>query len=216
MKRRLTKEELSNYIKRLDTRATKLTPEQIDDVILSSFGELSTFGFPFSSENIVDLTQYITAGEDVLAVDIDKDVIDIFDYYLTIDTIDEQYEEFHGTKIYRETDDVAKNSDKSVLYRDGFDPGRVHVRLDKAPVGTKTLVMKFYYNPDENFTDLFVDAQSNLAIQYAVGVSLYDVLHDVERSSQKRAGLERVTKAIANNYPESYEQTKESMFPRGI
>jgi len=218
LKRQVTREDITEYIKRLDKRAISLTSQQITDIITSGFGELSTYKFPFSGETVVNLKPYMDAGEEKITIEIEEDVHSVYDLYVTlhstqkVDFVDSN-DEMHGTPISYET---GLHRLKKMIYRDDFDTSKVHIQLKNAPLNVQNAVIRYHYFPTENFTELYTNAQGRLAIQYAMASCLYDYLHDVKRSEQKRAALKRVTGSNMSDAPESFEPYKENMFPAGV
>ena len=63
-------------------------------------------------------------------------------------------------------------------------------------------VIKYYFTPTSSTEIVYMDAQTWLAFKSALGVALYDTLHDVERNGQKRAEVTRRAKAIIPDLPE--------------
>ena len=72
---------------------------------------------------------------------------------------------------------------------------------------------KYYYIPTSSTDSVFFDAQTMLAFRNAIGVALYDMVHDVERSMQKMAAMERTAAAIVVDLPEdAYDPSEGRIF----
>ena len=211
MKRKISKDQLVNYIKQLDKRADKMSAEAIDEVILQGFTELSTVVYPFTEEQIIDITPFIEAGEDKITVDIDLDVVEIYDLYIVTETETDGTVKEQGTYVARDDTENPK-----FLYEDNRYTGRYHIIVEELPASAINAVAKFFYIPGPDFVDAYVDGQTELALKNACASSLYDVLHDVERSSQKRAAMIRTASLIADSgKPRDWVyDSKPSMFPR--
>lgn len=209
MKRKVTKTDLIGYIKNLDKRALAMSDNDIDEVILQGFAELSTVSQVFTNEEVVDLTPYITAGEDKVVIDVEDDVTEIYDLYITT--------EDNGTLkqgVYIQKD---SDSNPKFIYEDDRYKGRVHVDVANLPINTNNAVIKYFFIPDSDFVDAYLDGQVHLALKNALGACLYDILHDAERAAQKRAAMVRTTNSIVNSgAPKDWQSDKPSMFPSGV
>ncbi len=209
MKRIYTKKDIVDKVKRFDKRASAMSEERIDDIINIAYSEVTAIVQAFSDEEIIDLLPFYLSGELKFTVDIEEDVSGVYDNYITIENMDtEMYP--HGIKKIR---------DKDIVYQDNRYNGRIHVDLttltyDQQP---SNLVVKYYYTPQTTSEDVAMDQQTWLCFTFALGTALYDDLHDVDRSSQKRAGLKRTALAILVDEPEdSMDPGKPSMFPYGV
>lgn len=221
MRRKITKVQLLAYIQGLDTRAEDLSPAQLDEVMLTGFSEIATVVTPFSNEEVVNISEYVLNGETNITLDVEEDVLDIYDLYM--DVSKQTDSRIQGIDIYRNT---------NVLFKDGRYVGRVHIALGElisstryidnkygiTPGDINNIIIKYLYTPDADFEDAFIDSQAYLTLQFAMATSLYDYLHDVETASQKRAGMIRTGKAVMHSKPEDFrpEDTKPSMFPSGV
>ena len=198
MKNRYTPEDIIAAVKSLDTRAARLEPEQITNVINDGYAEFCTVVQAFSNEEVVDLQPFYGTGESQITLDIEEDVSEIYDLYVTIEGQDKEVFD-HGIKKIR---------DKRIIYRDNRYNGRVHLDFDllqkfgllQKPADNA--VIKYYYVPRSDTAQVYMDAQTWLAFKSALGVALFDTLHDVERNGQKRAELLRRARAILPSMPE--------------
>ena len=192
MKKAYTPELVIAAVKTLDIRAQKLTATQIDLIIDDGYTELVTVIQAFSNEEIVDLAPYYDSSETKIELDIHEDVNEIYDLYLTIENKDKN-EYDYGIKKIR---------DHKVIYKDNRYNGRVHIDFETLTEVTDNAVIKYYYTPTSTTDTVYMDAQTWLAFKSALGVALYDTLHDVERNGQKRAEMNRRAKAILPTLPE--------------
>ena len=145
----------------------------------------------------------------MFTVDIDDDVVFIYDLYLTIENRDFSLFE-HGIKKI-----VNVNS----VYKDNREVGRVHVDLSKVDShesAIDNLVIKYFFTPTSTTEDIYMDQPTFLALKNALSTSLYDYMNDVERSMQKLAATKRTGLAAIPNDPEDLLEDKVSIFPRGV
>jgi len=194
MKKAYSPETILTAVKGLDVRAQKLSETQLNVVIDDAYTEFCTVLQPFSDEEVVSLIPYYEAGEQILTLDITEDVSEIYDLYVTKENQDKEIY-LHG---------IEKIRNEAVIYKDNRYNGRVHIDLTTLVTSTKVdnAILKYYYVPTHTTDTVYMDAQTWLAFKSALGVSLYDSLHDVERNGQKRAELTRRAQAIMPSMPE--------------
>ena len=192
MKNQYAPEDIIDTVKSLDTRATRLEPEQITSIINDGYTELCTVIQAFSNEEVVDLRPFYDNDEKQVTLDIEEDVSEIYDLYLTVENQDK----------FSFDQGIKKIRDKRVIYRDNRYNGRVHLDFDLLKEKVDNAVLKYYYVPRSDAVQVYMDAQTWLAFKSALGVALYDTLHDVERNGQKRAEMLRRAKAILPSMPE--------------
>ena len=209
MKVRYTKEQITNIVKGFDVRTSKMSTAQLDNIISLGFAELTAIVKAFADEEIVDLQTFYDNGENKFTLEITEDVIGVYDAYVTIENQDSSVYE-HGIRKVRDT---------NVIYLDNRYHGKVHVNLAEMPenIHGDNAIIKYYYTPSSDFEYVYMDQQTYLAMNFAFGSALYDFLHDVERSSQKRAGLNRTATAIVPELMlDANDPGKPNMFPPGV
>ena len=192
MKKAYTPELIIAAVKALDIRAQKLTAAQIDLIIDDGYTELVTITQVFSNEKIINLAVYYDNGESKTEVVVNDDVNEIYDLYLTIENKDKSVYDYGIKKI----------RDHRVVYKDNRYNGKVHIDFDLLTTKVDNVVIKYYFTPTSTSDIVYMDAQTWLAFKSALGVALYDTLHDVERNGQKRAEMSRRAKAILPELPE--------------
>lgn len=192
MKKVYTPEMLISAVKGLDTRAQKLSDEKIATVIDDGYTELCTIIQAFSNEEIVNLDPFYETEETLITLDVEEDVSDIYDLYLTVENQDKDLYDYGIKKI----------RDDKIIYKDNRYNGRVHIDLDTLTETVNSAVIKYYYVPVNTTSNVYMDAQTWLALKSAIGVALYDTLHDVERNGQKRAEMTRRARAVMPSLPE--------------
>jgi len=194
MKKAYAPETIIDAVINLDVRAKKLSMEQIAIVVDDAYAEFCTITQPFSNEEIVPLNEYYDVGEENITLDVQEDVSAIYEIYLT--------QEDKDPDIYKHG--ILKIRDESAIYLDNRYDGRVHVNLLSSSITGQAdnAVIKYYYTPTSTTDTVYMDAQTWLALKSALGVALYDMLHDVERNGQKRAELARRVKGIIPKRPE--------------
>ncbi len=192
MKKAYVPDMLIDAVKNLDVRAQKLSDTQINLIIDDGYTELCSIIQAFSNEEIVSLQIFYDEGEEKVTLDVEEDVNEIYDLYLTIENQDKaEYD--YGIKKIR---------DKRVIYKDNRYNGRVHLDFELLTEVVDNAVIKYYYTPTSSTETVYMDAQTWLALKSALGVALYDTLHDVERNGQKRAEATRRARAILPELPE--------------
>jgi len=218
MKVEYTKEYFVNRIKNLDVRAKKLSDDDIDNILNDGFAEISTIGMLFSDEEVIDMADYYSNGEKQLTLDIEEDVTQIYDYYLTNES---QASDIFYHGIQKLQDSRFKrldNSDQNSMWKDNRYNGRVHINLDEVPnnIIVENAIIKYFYIPTSSSTSYYMDSQTRLATESAMGAAMYEYLHDVEKAGQKRAAMKRQGLAIIPfQDPEDLHKTYRSVFTGG-
>ena len=212
MKREYTKTDIVGVVKRKDKRTESFSPEQFNDVINFAYAELSTVAKLFSDEAVIPVKPYYDNNETLFTIDIEEDVVHIYDLYLTNEA--QNFDDFeHGIEKIREPNDI---------YRDNREVGRVHIDLSKARskintiVQIENVVIKYFYTPHSSDDKVFMDQPTYLALSNALGTALYDYLNDTERSMQKLAATKRTGLAAIPNDPYDLLDKRDSMFPIGV
>ena len=179
-------------LKNLDVRTKTLSSDKLNAIIDDAYTELCTIIQAFSNEEVVRLQTYYDLNERKVMLDIEEDVSEIYDLYLTVENQD-KYEFDYGVKKIR---------DRRAIYRDNRYGGRVHIDFDVLTQTVDNAVLKYYYVPTHTNNIVYMDAQTWLALKSAMGVALYSTLHDVERNGQKRAEMTRRARSILPSMPE--------------
>ena len=192
MKKSYTPEDIVAVTKSLDKRTLTLSETAISNIIDDGYTELCTIIQAFSDEEIVSLDQFYEANENLVMLDIEEDVSEIYDLYLTVEGQDKETYDYGIKKI----------RDAKVLYKDNRYNGRVHIDFDTLTETADNAVLKYYYVPTHTTETVYMDAQTWLAFKSALGVALYSTLHDVERNGQRRAEMTRRARAIMPDLPE--------------
>ncbi len=192
MKKAYTPDMILDVVKLLDTRADRLTDTQLNLIIDDGYTELCTIIQAFSNEEIVNLDPFYDGGEEKVTLDIEEDVNEIYDLYLSIESADPETYDYGIQKI----------RDKRIIYKDNRYNGRVHIDFQLMTNRADNAVLKYYYTPTSTSETVYMDAQTWLAFKSSLGVALYDTLHDVERNGQKRAEMTRRARAILPSMPE--------------
>jgi hypothetical protein len=212
------KQYFIDRLKKLDKRALELDADDIDNIINDGFSELATISEFFSDEEVVSMKPYYESGEFQITIDIEEDVVAIYDYYLTVEQqSDISYK--HGIMRLQYSDfRMLDNSDVNSMWLDNRYNGRVHIDLSKVRknLTVDNAVIKYFYTPTANADFYYMDQQTRLATESAMASAMYDYLHDVERASQKRAQFTRQALAIVPPYPEDLVDNGFSMFPYGV
>lgn len=205
MKTEYTRDQITDFIKNLDVRASKFTDVQLDNVINRGYAELTTVSKRiFSNEDVVSLDGYYSAGETKITLDVEDDATEIYDLYVTFEGDDKKiaHEVLQDVGIYR-NDNVA--------YRDNRYIGRVHVDLEAIDEVFDNLVVKYYYTPKAADTSVYMDTQTYLAWTDAMWAAANYFLKDIEGETQKRASMGRTSKSISQD-PEDIPDRARTIF----
>jgi hypothetical protein len=172
MKLIYTKQQILDRVKMLDKRVREMTDEQLDLLLDRGYSLLtSQYGSSFSDEEVIDLTPYYEAGELQLTLDIEEDVIDIYDLYLTVEGLDKL--------AYPQG--IRKVRDDRCVYRDNRYNGRVHIDLDvRRGEDYTNAVIKYYYTPNSSTEAIYVDSVTLTALEYAFATAIYSYLKDAD------------------------------------
>jgi len=217
MKNKYTRDYFLKRIVRQDVRAQKIPTEDLLDVLNDGFAEISTIGMYFSDEEVVDMGQYYADGELRLTLDVEEDVTQIYDYYLTSEG--ESQEEFvNGIKKFQDSRFKRLDStDVNSMWLDSRYNGRVHIDLKQLPSNEQAdnAIIKYFYVPNSESEFYYMDNQTRLATESAMAAAMYDYVHDVERAGQKRAAMKRQAMAIIPDIPDDLEYPFRSVFTGG-
>ena len=208
MKRKITKDQMIEYISDLDTRCKTWDEKKFDRAITNGFAELCTVIQPFVSHINIDLQEYYDLGETKFDINLSGDATSIYDLYLA-----KASDDFNVWKH-----DEEKVRDEDVIWKDPVNSDVVHVDMTNDVQGRmfSTATVKYFYIPTSDFDEMYISNDVYLALESAIGASTYDVLHDVEKASQQRSAFTRKGGSILEIYPDDYSDPgKQSMFPPG-
>ena len=203
-----TRESIVTFIKNLDVRAREYNADKIDNIINRGYAELTTVSKRlFSNEEIISLDEYYEVNEKSFTIDIEEDVTEVYDIYVTIeDELADKsicQEVTHGIGVYRDFD---------LAYRDNNNLGRCHVDLGTVSDRTfDNLIIKYYYTPKATTETIYMDSQTYMTFQDAMWAALNYFAKDVESESQKRASMQRTSKSTAQE-PEDIPDMGRAIF----
>ncbi len=209
MKRKITKDQMIEYISDLDTRCKTWDTAKFDRAMNNGFAELCTVVQPFVSQVNIDLQEYYDLGESRFDINLSGDATSIYDLYLSkaANTFD----------VWKH--DEEKTREENVIWKDPVNSDVVHVDLTK-DIQNRTFenaVVKYFYVPTSDFDELYMSNDVYLALEAAMAAAAYDMLHDIEKASQQRAAFTRKGGTILEVYPGDYtDPGKPSMFPPGV
>ena len=208
MKRKITKDQMISYMTDLDTRCKRWDEAQFDRAINNGFAELCTVIQPFVSIVEIELADYYDLGESKFDINLIGDATSVYDLYLS-----KAADSFNMWKH-----DEEKCRDEDVIWKDAINSDVVHVDLTK-DIQKRTFenaIVKYFYVPTSEFTELYISNDVYLALEAAIAAAVYDMLHDIEKASQQRAAFTRKGKSVVEPYPQDYlDPGKVSMFPPG-
>jgi len=208
MKRKITKDQMISYMTDLDTRCQRWDEAKFDRAINNGFAELCTIIQPFVSIVEIELADYYDLGESKFDINLIGDATSIYDLYLL-----KAADSFNVWKH-----DEEKCRDEDVIWKDAVNSDVVHVDLTKDIMSRtfENAIVKYFYVPTSEFTELYISNDVYLALEAAIAAAAYDMLHDIEKASQQRAAFTRKGQAIVEPYPQDYlDPGKVSMFPPG-
>ena len=204
MRRKITKQQLIDYIKRLDTRCKKFDAVKFDEIIDDSFSELNSFGGFFFDEDSLQITQYLEDGVKKLSYDIERDVTYIYDAFLSIDS-----------KTPHLESDLHVQVDPRVLGRinidftsdeDMYDEYSYHEQMDATESEPpRVLIVKYYYVPTSDFDEIYMNRDVYKALRQAIASSTYLDLHDEQKSAIHYQRMEKYAKAIVLERPHDFD-----------
>lgn len=211
MLRKVTKAEIVDIIASLDKRTDSFVDADYNYVMDMGYAELATVTQAFYNEEVVSMAPYYDAGESKITLDVQEDVLYVYETYLTIE---------NQTNVFRFPHGIAKITDENAIYKDGRAVGRIHVDLDKVNIDrfgesvsnnrADNAVIKYAYTPTSTSEDIYIDQGTLLALRDAFGAALFNKLNDVEKESQKRASLNRTAAAITPRYPNDFSIAPDS------
>ncbi len=208
MKRKVTKDQMIEYMTDLDTRCKSWDTAKFDRAMNNGFAELCTVIQPFVSQVNVELQDYYDLGESKFDINLQGDATSVYDLYLS-----RPADAFNVWKH-----DEEKCRDEDVIWKDPVNSDVVHVDMTK-DIMKRTFelaIVKYFYIPTSDFVELYISNDVYLALESAIGAAVYDMLHDIEKASQQRAAFTRKGQAIVEPYPQDYSDPgKQSMFPPG-
>ena len=206
MKNAYTRQEVVDYIKSIDVRARKFTDADINNTINRGYAELSTVTKQaFSSEEIVDLQELYDGSETKHTFDVEDDVTDIYDIYVTQEGDDKSM-----SQVVIQDVGIYRNSD--LAFRDNRYVGRIHVDLDAVDTKFDSLVVKYFYTPSATDETVYMDSQTYLAWQDAMGAATSYFLKDVDEETRKRTSMNRTSKSMVQQDPEDSVDSVRAVF----
>jgi len=209
MKRKITKDQMIDYMTDLDTRCKTWDEAKFNRAMNNGFAELCTVIQPFVSQINVDLQDYYELGETKFDINLAGDATSVYDLYLA-----KAADTFNVWKH-----DEEKCRDEDVIWKDAVNNGVVHVDVTKDVLHRifEEAVVKYFYIPTADFVELYISNDVYIALEAAIAAAVYDMLHDIEKASQQRAAFTRKGQAIVEPYPQDYSDPgKPSMFPPGV
>jgi len=205
MKRRVSKESIKEYIKRLDTRCKKYDDAKFDDIIDDAFSEFNTIGSFFDDEDTVDVRPYLENGIKKITYDVEKDVTYIYDAFLSED----------AKKPHQNSDNMVE-VDPRVQGRinvdftseeDMYGDYSYHPQDDIVVVESiNFLVVRYFYVPDSDFEYIYMDRDVYKAFRQAIASTVYLDLHDDAKSAMHLQRMKMYGDAIIVQRPFDFDE----------
>jgi len=206
-KTQYTRAEIVAFIKSLDSRAREFDDAKIDTIINRGYAELNTVSKRlFSNEEVIALEDYYNSSETKFTMDIEDDVTEIYDIYVTLE--DENTDRSICQAIVNNIG-IYRNHD--IAYRDNRYLGRFNIDLTTDDNIYDNVVVKYYYTPKATDEGVFMDSQVYLAFQDAMWAALNYFQRDIEGEAQKRASMERTSKSTTQE-PEDIPTRSRAIF----
>jgi len=207
MKKKVTKADLREFVKHLDTRCKRMEEPIIDQLIEDGFAVVNEVGNIFFDEDSLDVTQYLEDGVEKMSYDIERDVVYIYDAFLSEDS-----------RHPIETSDNMVEVDPRVLGRinidftstkDLYNRYTFHHPLDSVGNKPNVLIVKYSYIPTIDFDRLFLSREEHKALRSGIAVAVYDYLREEAKMAGYLASLQRTYKSINNKYPLDFDDALE-------
>lgn len=204
MKRKVTKESLVAYIKRLDTRCKKFDDDKFDEIIDDSFSELNTVGHFFYDEDALDVQQYHESGVVKLSYDVERDVIYVYDAFLSVDSKtphprSDNMVEVDPRVIGRINVDFSSAEDMYSSYT--YHEQSPYESSEDATI----LITRYYYVPTSEFTEIYMNRDVYKALRQAITASTYMDLHDEKKSEMHYGKMIKNAEAIVTARPFDFD-----------
>lgn len=207
MKRKVTKTQLIAYIKRLDTRCRKFDSDKFDEIIDDAFSELNTVANFFFDEDSLEISQYISDGIIKMSYDIERDVIYIYDAFLSIDSKtphlqSDKHVEVDPRVSGRVNIDFSSTTDMYSKYT-------IHEQEESVQEESpKTLITRYYYIPTSEFDEIYMNRDIYKALRQALSASTYLDLHEDEKFSLHYRKMRTNASAIINIRPHDFDDER--------
>ena len=204
MRRKVTKAELVSYITRLDVRCKKFDEEKFDSIIDDSFSELNAHGNYFFDEDTIDVTAYLADGVSKLSYDIEKDVVYIYDAFVSLDDTTAHLQSDWMVQVDPRT--IGRVNLDFTSQTDIYKSYTYHLQnfAEIAPTPTKFIV-KYYYVPTSEFTEMYMNRDVHKALRQAISASTYLDLHEEKKHSLHSKKMMQYAEGIITQRPFDFD-----------
>ncbi len=214
MRRKITKDSLIDYIKRLDVRCKKYNDDKFDEIIDDAFSELNSMANFFYDEDSLDVTGYLSDGVTKLSYDIEKDVIYIYDSFLSTDSKtaclqSDNMVEIDPRIIGRVNLDFTSTEN---MYNDYT----YHEQSDDRKTSPETLIVRYYYVPTSEFDEIYMNRDVYKAFRQALSSSTYLDLHDEKKHAMHSSKMKQYANSVITIRPFDFDdEDRLKKFPDG-
>jgi len=211
MRRKITKDQLTTYIKRLDTRCRKFDSDKIDEIINDAFSELNTIDSFFYDEDVLEITPYLEDGVTKLSYDVEKDVTFIYDAFLSADTKNPH----SNSDLYVEVDPrvMGRVNIDFTSTENMYKAFTYHPQTSYSSETPTTLIVRFGYVPTSEFDEIFMNRDIYKALRHSLAAATYIDLHDEKKASIHSRKATSDAKAVVMTKPYDF---KDEIFLKGF
>ena len=207
MKKKVSKQDLRDYVRHLDTRCKRYEDSVVDQLIEDGFAVVNEVGPIFFDEDALQIKEYIEDGVQKMSYDVERDVVYIYDAFISQDSIhpieySDNYVEVDPRVVGRINLDFTSKAD--MYKRHTF-----HHPLDAVGNKLEVLIVKFAFIPTIEFENLFLTREEHKCFRAGVAVAVYDYLREEIKMSGFQKSLERTYKSINNKEPLDFEDSLE-------
>jgi hypothetical protein len=211
MKRTVTKDQLIEYIKKIDTRCKKWDESDFDRAITNGFAFMSTIIDPISTVYYEDLTPYYEYQETSFSINLLGSVEYVYDMYLGINNFSDEQTLEHKILKIRDTNRIWKDPSKDDV---------IHVDLNDTIYGHRYdfVEIKYLYIPiGSDFDELLLPNQIYVVLEACISAASYDALNSPQEYQNKMNLATMLSTSASDIYPNDYyEPGTPNKFPNGV
>ena len=204
MRRKVTKDSLIEYIKRLDVRCKKFDVQKFDSIIDDSFSELNALGNYFFDEDTIDVTGYLSDGVSKLSYDIEKDVVYIYDAFVSLDDATAHLQSDWMVQVDPRV--IGRVNIDFLSQVDTYKNYTYHVQsFAEIALPPTSLIVKYYYVPTSEFEEVYMNRDVQKALRQAIYASAYLDLHEEKKHFLHSKKMEQYAKGIITQRPFDFD-----------
>ncbi len=204
MKLVFTYDQIVDRLKAVDKRVETMSEAQINLLMDRGYSILvSQYGYAFTNEDVVELDEYYASDELKLTFDVEDDVVDVYDLYLT--------EEGLSRDLYPQG--IRQEKSEKFIYRDNRYVGRVHADLNGSENSDGTgqfdnAVVKYCFTPTHSTESIMVASITMTALEFAFSAAIYSYVKDHDSKDMALADMMAVGSSIPMPPEDEVEQVR--------